>query len=352
MPLSYQEEYDNSGLLVGDKDANVTSILACLDCTEEVIKEAVNKKCNLIISHHPIIFKPIKRLVNSSYGERAIFQAIKNNIAIYSMHTNLDNIRDGVSFIFSKKMGLLNTRILQKKSNILSKLVTYSPKKYLKKIQDALFNIGVGKVGYKYDECSFYSQGLGTFRPLERAEPYIGKKYERASQEESRIELIFPSYLKKKVINTLFEAHPYEEVAYDIISLENSSNNIGSGIIGELEKEMDTLLFFELFKEKIPFRVLKHTKILNKKIKKIAFCGGSGSFLIKEAINQCADIYISSDFKYHDFFDADGKIIIADIGHYETEQFVPEKISEIIKKKFPKLDVILTEINTNPISYY
>ena len=352
VPLSYQEEYDNSGLLVGDNDSDITSILTCLDCTEEVIKEAISKKCNLIISHHPIIFQPIKRLVNSNYGERVVFQAIKNNIAIYAMHTNLDNIIGGVSFIFANKMGLLNTRILQKKSNILSKLVTYSPKKYLKKIQDALFNIGAGKIGYKYDECSFFSEGNGTFRPLEGADPYIGKKNERTSQGEYRIELIFPSYLEEKVIKTLFEVHPYEEVAYEIIALENKSSNIGSGIIGELDKEIDVISFFELFKERMPFSVLRHTKFLNKKIKKIAFCGGSGSFLVKEAINQCADIYISSDFKYHDFFEADGKIIIADIGHYETEQFVAKKISEIIRKNFPKLDVILTEINTNPISYY
>ena len=351
-PLAFQEEYDNCGLLIGDKAMDIASVLVCLDCTEDVIDEAINNNHNLIISHHPLLFQGLKKITGANYVQKIVTKAIKYDIAIYAMHTNLDNIRGGVSFIFANKMGLLNTRILQKKSNILSKLVTYSPKKYLKKIQDRLFNIGAGKVGFKYDECSFLSQGNGTFRPLEGADPYVGKKNERTSQEEYRIELIFPSHLEGKVINTLFEAHPYEEVAYEIIALENKSSNIGSGIIGELHKEIDVLSFFELCKEKMPFSVLRHTKFLNKKIKKIAFCGGSGSFLIKEAINQCADIYISSDFKYHDFFDADGKIIIADIGHYETEQFVAEKISEIIKKKFPKLDVILTEINTNPISYY
>ncbi len=352
-PLSYQESYDNSGLLVGDKNMNITSVLTCLDCTEEIIEEAISGKCNLIISHHPIIFNSIKKITNSNYNERVIYKAIKNDIAIYSMHTNLDNIDGGVSFILSNKLGLLNSKILKKKENTLTQLITYCPKKDIKKVEDALFNVGAGKVGSKYDQCSFISQGLGSFRPLENANPYIGSKNKRSFQDENRLELIFPTYLEKQVMSKLFEIHPYEEVAYELIRLANKDTTIGSGVIGDLNKEMDVISFFKLLKKIIPCQVLKHTKFSNKtKVKKIAFCGGSGVFLINEAIFQKADIYITSDFKYHDFFEVDNKIIAVDIGHYESEQFVPNLISEILKKKFPKLAIILTQINTNPISYY
>jgi len=352
-PLSYQESYDNSGLLVGDKNMNITSVLTCLDCTEEIIEEAINRKCNLIISHHPIIFNSIKKITNSNYNERVIYQAIKNDIAIYSMHTNLDNVDGGVSFILSNKLGLLNSKILKQKENTLTQLITYCPKKDIKKVEDALFNVGAGKVGSKYDQCSFISKGLGSFRPLENANPYIGSKNKRSFQDEHRLELIFPTYLEKQVMNKLFEAHPYEEVAYELIRLANKDTTIGSGVIGDLKKEMNIISFFKLLKKIMPFQVLKHTKFSNKtKVKKIAFCGGSGVFLINEAIFQKADIYITSDFKYHDFFEVDKKIIAVDIGHYESEQFVPNLISEILKKKFPKLAIILTQINTNPISYY
>ncbi|MBG40389.1 MAG: Nif3-like dinuclear metal center hexameric protein [Flavobacteriales bacterium] len=351
VPLSYQESYDNSGLLVGDETMRINSVLTCLDCTEEVIQDAIDKKCNLIISHHPIIFKSIKQLVNRSYVERVVFKAIKNNIAIYALHTNLDNILDGVSYTFSERIGLSNVKILKKKNEGLSKLITYVPKKYFNKIQTSLFNVGAGKIGDKYDQCSFYNDGIGTFRPLEEANPYIGENNKKTAQKEIKLELIFPTFLQKKVISVLHQNHPYEEVAHEIIPLKNP-NNIGSGVIGDLNDKMDVFDFFKLLKKEIPYSILKHTNLIKKDLKKIAFCGGSGSFLINEAINQGADIYISSDFKYHDFFEADGKIILADIGHYETEQFVAERIYRILKKNFPKLDVILTNIDTNPISYY
>ena len=352
-PLSYQEPYDNSGLLVGDINVNIKSILTCLDCTEDVIDEAINNDCNLIISHHPIIFKPIKKLTNSTYNERVIFKAIKNNISIYSMHTNLDNIEGGVSFILARKLGLLDTDILKKKENTLTHLITYCPKKDIKKLESSLFKIGAGKVGSKYDQCSFISKGTGAFRPLKSADPYLGSKKVRSRLDEDKLELIFPTYLEQRVVKTLFDVHPYEEVPYQLIKLINKDNTIGSGIIGNLNKEMDVISFFKLLKKTMPFTTLKHTVFNNKnKVKKIAFCGGSGTFLINEAISQKADIYITSDIKYHDFLDVDQRIIAVDIGHYESEQFVPNLISEILKKKFPKLAVILTQINTNPISYY
>jgi len=352
-PLSYQETYDNSGLLVGDKNMNITSVLTCLDCTEGIVDEAINNKCNLIISHHPIIFKPLKKIINSNYNERIIFKAIKNDIAIYSIHTNLDNIEGGVSFILANKLGLLNSEILKKKESTLTQLITYCPKKNINKLEDALFKVGAGKVGSKYDQCSFISKGTGSFRPINNAAPYIGSKNIRSSLYEEKLEIIFPTYLEQRVIKTLFDTHPYEEVAYQLIRLENRDVSIGAGVIGDLNKEMDVISFFKLLKKIMPFSMLKHTGFSNKKsVKKIAFCGGSGVFLLNEAISQKADIYITSDFKYHDFFEVDQRIIAVDMGHYESEQFVPNLISEILKKKFPKLAVILTQINTNPISYY
>ena len=352
-PLSYQENYDNSGLLVGDENMKIKSVLTCLDCTEEVIEEAIKKQCNLIISHHPIIFNDIKKITHSTYNERVVLKAIKNDVAIYAIHTNLDNIEGGVSFILANKLGLLNPKILKQKENTITQLITYCPEKHIKKLESALFSVGAGKVGSKYDQCSFISQGLGGFRPLDKANPYVGSKNERFSQNEDRLELVFPSYLEKNIIKTLFDAHPYEEVAYELIRLGNKDKTIGSGVIGDLKSEMDIISFFKLLKKNMPFKFLKHTKLPNQaKVKKIAFCGGSGVFLLHEAIAQKADIYITSDFKYHDFFEVDKKIIAVDIGHYESEQFVPNLISEILKKKFPKLAVILTQINTNPISYY
>lgn len=353
IPLSFQESYDNSGLLIGDKNMEITSALTCLDCTEDVLDEAINNNCNLILSHHPIIFNSIKKLTNSNFSEKLIYKAVKNDIAIYAIHTNLDNIYGGVSFTVAKKLNLLNSKILKPKEKTLTQLITYCPKEALNPIQNELFKIGAGKVSSKYDQCSFSSEGLGGFRPLNNANPVLGEINNRTEIDEKKLELIFPTHLESKIKKTLFEIHPYEEVAYQFIRLVNRNSNIGSGLIGELEKEIDVLSFFNLLKNEIPLHTIKHTKFSKKnKVKRIAFCGGSGAFLLNEAKSQKADIYISSDFKYHDFFEANNEIIIADIGHYETEQFVPNLISDILKKKFPKLAVILTQINTNPISYY
>ena len=352
-PLSYQADYDNSGLLVGDLSMDVNSVLTCLDCTEEIIDEAIKKSCNLIISHHPVIFHHLKKINNSNAIERVIFKSIQNNIAIYCMHTNLDNIENGVSFTLSKKLDLLNTEILKVKESNLCKLITYCPKSHQNKLEHALFEEGAGKVGSKYDQCSFSSLGQGGFRPLSKAKPYVGEKHKRSLEEEVKIELIFPSYLESKLLKSLFQNHPYEEVAYQIINIHNSDNTIGSGVIGDLKNKMTVRTFFNLLNQVMPHDVLKYTACnLNKPIKKIAFCGGSGYFLLGDAISKKADIYISSDFKYHNFFEAENKIIIVDIGHYETEQFVPNLISDILKKKFPKLAVVLTQINTNPVIYY
>jgi dinuclear metal center YbgI/SA1388 family protein len=349
-PLNYQESYDNCGLLVGNKNMDITGAILCLDSTEDIVDEAISKNCNLIIAHHPIIFSGLKKLNGNNYVERTIIKAIQNNIAIYACHTNLDNVKLGVNNKIAEKIGLTNTNILSAKNSILKKLVTFVPTDYLTQVRAALFNAGAGNIG-NYSECSFQVTGIGTFKGNNSSQPFIGEKGKLSEENENRLEVIFESYLESKILNALFKNHPYEEVAYDIYKLENTYQNIGSGLIGEIEKPMEELEFLTLLKEIFKVKHIKHTKILGKPIQKVALCGGSGSFLLKNAINLKSDIYISSDFKYHDYFDAENQILVADIGHYETEQFTPEIFYEIISNKFPTFATYLTEINTNPVNY-
>ncbi|MDF2449589.1 MAG: Nif3-like dinuclear metal center hexameric protein [Bacteroidota bacterium] len=350
-PLSYQESYDNCGLLTGQKDQEITGALLCLDCTEAIIEEAIKKKCNLVIAHHPIIFGGLKKINGNNYVERTIIKAIQNNIAIYACHTNLDNVIRGVNKKIADKIGLVNQKILSPRKSLLKKLVTFVPPSHLEVVKENLFNAGAGNIG-NYDSCSFILEGTGTFRGNDLSNPTVGEKRKLSTEKEIRLEVIFESINETKIISTLKSCHPYEEVAYDIYQLENYYQNIGSGITGELPTEMDEKEFLDLLKAIFKVKFLKHTAFRNNPIKKVALCGGSGSFLLKNAINCKSDIYISSDFKYHEFFDAEGKILIADIGHYETEQFTPEIFYEIISNKFPTFASYLTETNTNPVNYF
>ncbi len=350
-PLAYQESYDNCGLLTGNKEQEVTGAILCLDCTEAVVKEAIQKKCNLIIAHHPIIFGGLKKLNGNNYVERTIIKAIQNNIAIYACHTNLDNVKLGVNKKIANRLGLINTHILAPKKSLLKKLVTFVPATHLAQVQESLFNAGAGNIG-NYDSCSFVLEGTGSFRGNENSKPFIGEKGKLSLEKETRLELIFETINESQIISALKQNHPYEEVAYDIYQLENTYQNIGSGMVGELEKPVSEIEFLERLKSVFMLKLIKHTPLLNKSIKKVALCGGSGSFLLKNAINSKSDIYISSDFKYHEFFDAENQILIADIGHYESEQFTPEIFYEIISNKFPTFASYLTETNTNPVNYF
>lgn len=350
-PLSYQESYDNCGLLTGNKEHDVTGAILCLDCTEAVVEEAIQKKCNLIVAHHPIIFGGLKKLNGSNYVERTVIKAIQNNIAIYACHTNLDNVKLGVNKKIADKLGLINTRILCPKKSLLKKLVTFVPSTHLENVRESLFNAGAGNIG-NYDNCSFVLEGIGSFRGNENTNPFIGEKGKLSLEKETRLELIFESINESQIISALKQTHPYEEIAFDIYQLENSYQNIGSGMIGELEKPVSEIEFLRNLKSVFKLKLIKHTPLLTKSIKKVALCGGSGSFLLKNAINSKSDIYISSDFKYHEFFDAENQILIADIGHYESEQFTPEIFYEIISNKFPTFASYLTETNTNPVNYF
>ncbi|GAB1415229.1 Nif3-like dinuclear metal center hexameric protein [Paludibacter sp.] len=350
-PLSLQESYDNAGLIIGSPDIVVSGVLLCVDITEEVIEEAISKKCNLIISHHPLIFNGLKRINGKNSTQRCVIKAIKNDIAIYAAHTNLDNVINGVNGIIADKLGLINRNVLLPKQGILLKLSTFVPKLHLNRVREALFNAGAGHIG-NYDSCSFNVEGFGSFRAKDNANPFVGKLNELHFENEIKLEVILPEYIKTQIINALIESHPYEEPAFDIYPILNQHSSIGLGIIGELEQIESENTFLSKVKEVFDLKVLKHTKLLNKDIKKVAICGGSGSFLIEQAISKNADIFISGDFKYHDYFNAENKIVIADIGHFETEQFTKELFYKIIQNKFPTFAVHISKINTNPILYF
>ena len=349
-PVYLQESYDNSGLLVGNENMEVKKVLITLDVTEEVLDEAITKQCNLIISHHPVIFKGLKSITGKNSSERIVAKAIKNDIGIYSIHTNLDNVDEGVNSILCDKLGLKNKKILSSKKELLRKLVTFCPVDDAEQVREAMFSAGAGYLG-NYDSCSFNTPGTGSFKGSEDTNPYIGEKGKLHYEEEIRIETIYPVYREKKILNAMLEAHPYEEPAYDIYFLENEFNRVGAGMTGELEQEMNEMEFLKRVKEITQTGCIKHSKLLGNKIKKVAVCGGSGSFLIHGAIKTGADIFITGDIKYHDFFEAENKIVIADIGHYESEQFARELIFNIFIKKFPNFAVLISDLKTNPINY-
>ncbi|MBL7831195.1 MAG: Nif3-like dinuclear metal center hexameric protein [Saprospiraceae bacterium] len=350
-PPGYQEVYDNSGLVVGNHDAQLTGVIICLDSTEDVVREAIAKKCNLIIAHHPIIFNGLKKLNGKTYIEKTIILAIKNDIAIYAIHTNLDNVlENGVNQKIAEKLGLGNCRILLPKAETLMNLTFFVPINSGDDVVNALYAAGAGQIG-NYKNCSFRTTGTGTFTPTGSANPTIGELNKVEQVEESRIELIFPEYLTPIILKELMAAHPYEEVSYFLQKLENIDNNVGAGLIGELPNPTASDFFLEQIKEKLNVECIRYTKLVKSAFTKVAVCGGAGSFLLKQAIANGADIFISADFKYHEFFDANDKITIADIGHFESEQHTIKLLFDIINKKFSNFAVHLTQVVTNPVKY-
>lgn len=348
---SLQEHYDNAGLITGDALWECKGVICTLDATEAVVTEAIEKNCNLIVAHHPIIFSGLKKINGKNYVERTIIKAIKHDIAIYAIHTNLDNIKNGVSGRMAALLGLENLAVLSTKAQTLEKLFTFVPTDKAGAVRQAIFDAGGGNIG-QYSECSFNTEGVGTFKPGEGTNPYTGKQGEQHHEKESRIEVIFPAWLESKVIAAMKEAHPYEEVAYDVIPLANHHPGIGSGIIGELPGPVTERAFLGLLQEVFKLEVIRHTPFLDKPVKKVALCGGAGSFLVSKALAAGADVYITGDMKYHEFFDADGRMLIADIGHYESEQFTIPLLAEIIAQKFPTFAVLKTGVKTNPVQYF
>ena len=350
-PLSLQEDYDNAGLAIGDAKKECNGIITTLDITEEVIAEAIRRNCNLVVAHHPIIFKGLKKLNGKNYVERSVIAAIKNDVAVYAIHTNLDNVVNGVNYKIAQKLGLQNVQVLSPKEGTLKKLVTFCPLANAEEVRNALFKAGAGTIS-NYGECSYNVEGYGTFKAAEGTQPFVGEIGKRHTENETRIEVIFPSYLQQQVLASLKLSHPYEEVAYDVYLLTNTRNDIGSGLIGEIQEPVSENDLLLQLKTAFGLSVIRHTALLGKKIAKVAVCGGAGSFLIPAAKAAGADVYITSDIKYHEFFDADGTVLLADIGHYESEQFTIELLTEILQQKFPNFAVLKTETNTNPVKYF
>ena len=350
-PPQLQEQYDNAGLLTGSYNWQCTGLITTLDATEAVVEEAIEKNCNLVVAHHPIIFSGLKKITGKNYVEKTIIRAIKHDIAIYAIHTNLDNIITGVNGRIADKLGLINREILQPKSKLLKKMIFFVPETHAAQVKDALFAAGAGNIG-NYSECSFSTTGVGTFKPNEGANPFIGTINNRHKASEIKIETIYPAWLEQSILSALKIAHPYEEVAYDIILLDNFYQQAGSGLVGDLPIELSETQCLQLMQNTFNLSVIRHTALTGKKVKRIALCGGAGSFLISPAIASGADLYITSDIKYHEFFDANEQLLLADIGHYESEQFTIDLLFDILKEKFPTFATLKTGINTNPVKYF
>jgi dinuclear metal center YbgI/SA1388 family protein len=349
-PTVYQESYDNAGLLTGRPEWEVTGVLLTLDATEEVIAEAIEKNCNLVIAHHPIIFRGLKKLNGNGYVERTVILAIKHDIAIYAAHTNLDNVLAGVNDMICDRLELTNRQILSPANGTLKKLYTFVPHEQAEKVRRALFDAGAGHIG-RYSESSYNLRGTGTFKPEAGTHPHVGIQGIRHEEPETRIEVIFPRPLERQVVGALLSAHPYEEVAYDIISLDNADRGVGSGMAGELKEPADEADFLKFVLNRMKAGCIRHTRLLGRPVRKVAVCGGAGSFLLTRAIRAGADIFICADFKYHEFFDADNQIVIADIGHFESEQFTVDIFYKIITEKFGNFAPLKSNTRTNPINY-
>lgn len=351
VPPMLKESYDNVGFLVGDKHRDLTGILLAVDVTENIIEEATKKGCNLVIAHHPVIFKGLKQLTGQGHVERTVEAAIKQDVAIYASHTNLDSVDFGVSKMLADTIGLQSPAILEPRGNLLKKLTTFCPSDYSEKVRKAIFEAGAGHIG-EYDSCSFNLQGRGSFKPGEGTDPFVGEINQLHYETEERIETIYPAYLEGKVLKALFDAHPYEEVAYDIYPLDNKFEKVGHGMIGALKQEMDAKGFLTKVKQDIGTGCIRHTGLEGKKVKRVAVCGGAGSFLIGKAKKAGADMFITADLKYHDFFEATEDFILADVGHYESEKFTKDLLNQLIIKKFPNFAPTLSEIETNPVNYF
>jgi dinuclear metal center YbgI/SA1388 family protein len=347
-PPVLQEDYDNSGLQVGDRNAEVRAALIALDCTEEVVAEAVKRGCDLIIAHHPVIFRGLKSITGRTGVERTLLAAIRNNVAIYAIHTNLDNVISGVNAEMASCLGLQGLRVLDPKPDQLRKLAVFVPTEHAERVRQAVFAAGAGHIG-RYDECSFNLAGEGTFRAGEGTQAFVGGKGSRHTEPEVRIETVFHAPLQHRIVQAMLAAHPYEEVAYDVYPLRNTHQGIGAGAIGELQTPVLEADFLQQVKVAFGVKALKHTGLRGRPVKRVAVCGGSGAFLIGKALGAGADAYVTADVKYHEFFVPDGQMVLVDVGHYESEQFTMRLIQRHLQGKLPTFAAHLTKTVTNPV---
>lgn len=349
--IALAEEYDNVGLLCGNLERSVSGILVTHDVLENVVDEAILHNLNLIICFHPIIFSGLKKINGKNYVERTVLKAIENKIAIYAIHTAFDNAFFGVNYGICEKLALENQKILMPMQNQLTQLSFYTPGEYAEDLKNALFAEGAGNIGF-YDECSFSTQGQGTFRPLEGSEPFTGKKNTREESEEVEISVIFENFKQNAILAAMRKAHPYEEVAYQLHPLKNENQYAGLGRFGDLETEMEGEDFLEMVKNVFNLHVIRHSAVTSKKIKRVGVLGGSGSSGISAAKAMQCDAYLTGDLKYHDFFQAENKVLLCDIGHFESEQFVVQQIFNILSEKFPKFAILKSVEKTNPVNYF
>lgn len=347
-PLALQESYDNAGMQVGEASLPATGAVLCVDVTESVVDEAVISGANLIISHHPLLFRGLKHITGSNYIERIVMKALRNHIAIYAAHTNLDATM--VNYRWAEKLGLTDTEILQPTGNMLLKLVTYVPLAHAESVRNALFAAGAGHIG-KYDCCSYISEGTGSFRAGTDAQPFCGTIGKLHHEPESRIEVVLPRYLKSRVVKALFNTHPYQEPAYDLLPLDNPWRQVGHGIVGNLPNTISAYDFLNHLKQIMPCESIRHTAKKKQSVRRIALCGGGGSFLIDNAVAAGADIFVTGEIGYHHFFGYENTIILAEIGHYESEQHTKAIFYDVIRKKFPTFATYHTKVETNPIKY-
>lgn len=350
-PNAYAEDFDNVGLLVGDPKTKCSGVLITLDCTEAVVDEALSKKCNVILSFHPIIFSGLKKITGANYVERVVQKAIKNDLAIIALHTRLDNHPQGVNHVLCERLGMVNTQVLIPKKDSLKKLVTYVPKSHSEHVLEALHKVGAGNLD-NYSECSFLLEGTGHFTGNEGSTPHLGKKLEKTSVQEIQINVVFESHLLHPIQKALHQAHPYETVAYEIYHLINSYAEVGMGRIGFLEKEMDLASFLNFVKKQLNTEHLRYSPDPGKPIKKVAVLGGSGSFAIEDAKRQNADAFITADLKYHQFYQGEKQLVLLDVGHYESEQFTKNLIFDYLTKKLPNFAFVLSRTKTNPVNYF
>ena len=349
--IKQAEDFDNVGLLCGNLNREVSGILICHDALEKVVDEAISKNLNLIITFHPVIFCGLKSLTGKNYVEQSVIKAIENKIAIYAIHTAFDNDWFGVNYGICEQLKLKNQQVLMPKPNNLKALEFYVPAEFSATLQEALFSAGAGNIGF-YDECSFTISGKGTFRPIEGSNPYSGTKNIRENATEEMISVTFESYKQNQILAAMKAAHPYEEVAYKIISLDNNNQYAGLGRFGELENEMEEADFLKMVQNAFNLKIIRHSDYNGKKIKRVGVLGGSGASGIKAAISKNCDAYLTGDLKYHDFFQNEGKMMICDIGHFESEQFVTQQLFEILSEIFPKFAISKSVEKTNPVNYF
>jgi dinuclear metal center YbgI/SA1388 family protein len=351
-PPVYQESYDNAGLLTGSGDWECTGVLTTLDATEEVVREAVTRQCNLIVAHHPIVFGGLKKITGRNYVEKTVIAAIKQDIAIYAIHTNLDNIvTAGVNGRIARMLGITGGKSLLPRQGVLQKLYCFVPVDHAEAVRAAVFAVGAGNIG-NYSEVSFGVDGMGTFKAGAGAQPFVGQPGFRHTEKEVRLEVILPAYLSREVVQAMIKAHPYEEVAYDLVPLANTWSGVGSGLVGELPEPMEEKAFLDRIKAVFGVPVIRHTRLTGRPVQRVAVCGGAGSFLISNALSAGANFYITSDVKYHEFFDANDQLVIADIGHFESEQFTIDLLFEVLREKFCNFAILKSGIKTNPVNYY